>query len=79
MFTSAATSLANRSSSDADPWLTVKQCAERGRCHEQTVRRLIRAGLLRHARVGAGRKSIRVRESWFDACLEACSTPMEAQ
>jgi excisionase family DNA binding protein len=63
---------------DSDPWLTLRQAAERARCHDATVRRLIRAGLLRHARVGAGRKHIRVRASWLDAALEACATPQEA-
>jgi excisionase family DNA binding protein len=48
-------------------------------CHEATVRRLIRAGLLRHARVGAGRKIIRIRASWLDACLEQCATPVESR
>ena len=62
-----------------DPWLSVHDCAVRGKCHEATVRRLIAAGLLRHARVGAGRKIIRVRASWFDTCLEQCATPVEAQ
>jgi excisionase family DNA binding protein len=46
-----------------DPWLTVRQAADRALCHEATIRRLIRAGMLRHARVGAGRKLIRVRAS----------------
>ena len=61
-----------------DPWLNLHDCAERAQCHEATIRRLIKAGLLRHARVGAGRKHIRIRASWLDAALEACATPIEA-
>jgi excisionase family DNA binding protein len=64
---------------DADQWLTVEQAAERAICHQQTIRRLIQAGLLRHARVGAGRKIIRIRASWLDNCLEACATPLETR
>jgi excisionase family DNA binding protein len=64
---------------DTDPYLTLKQCAERADCHEATLRRLIRAGLLRHARVGLGRKHIRIRASWLDASLEAGGTPAEAR
>lgn len=63
---------------DADPWLTLQEAASRAVCNESTLRRLIRVGLLRHARVGAGRKLIRIRASWLDACLEACATPIEA-
>jgi len=62
---------------DTDPWLTLQQGAERAVCHEATLRRLISAGLLRHARIGAGRKHIRIRASWLDAALEACATPGE--
>jgi excisionase family DNA binding protein len=61
-----------------DHWLTLRQAAERAHCHEATLRRLIKAGLLRHARVGAGRKHIRVKSSWLDAAMEACATPVEA-
>jgi hypothetical protein len=38
---------------------------------------LIRARALRHARVGVGRKNIRVRASWLDAALERLAEPME--
>ena len=62
-----------------DQWLTLRQCAERAHCHKATVRRLIKAGILRHARVGAGRKHIRVRASWLDAAMEACATPIEVR
>lgn len=64
-------------SAEADQWLNLKQAAARAVCNESTLRRLIRAGLLRHARVGVGRKHIRLRASWVDAALEAAATPIE--
>lgn len=64
---------------EADPWLTLQEGAARAKCHIATLRRLIKAGLLRHARVGAGRKHIRVRSSWVDSAMEACSTPVETR
>jgi excisionase family DNA binding protein len=64
---------------DPDPWLSLAQCAERAVCHESTLRRLIRAGVLRHARIGVGRKIIRIRRSWLDAAMEACATPIEVR
>jgi excisionase family DNA binding protein len=63
----------------SDDWLTLQQAANRAHCHEATVRRLIKAGLLRHARVGAGRKHIRIRACWLDAAMEACATPIEVR
>jgi excisionase family DNA binding protein len=65
------------STSDNDPWLTLQEAAERARCHESTLRRLIRARKLRHARIGGTR--IRLRTSWLDAALEAAATPQEAR
>ena len=62
-----------------DPWLTLRQAAARVQAHEATLRRLIRAGVLRHARVGAGRKHIRIRASWVDEALESCATPVEVR
>ena len=76
MLTAAHTT--DSSQADVDRWLTLQECAERARCHEATLRRLIKAGLLRHARVGAGKKHIRIRASWLDAALEAAATPVEA-
>ena len=61
---------------DDDPWLTLKQGSRVVQAHEATLRREIRAGRLRCARVG-GRKSIRLRRSWLDTWLEASTTPME--
>lgn len=65
--------------SNVEDWLTLQQAAERAHCHEATLRRLIKAGLLRHARVGAGRKLIRIRASWLDATMEACAMPVEVK
>jgi len=63
---------------EVDPWLTVNRCAMRGDIHPSTVRRMIKAGILRHARVGTGRiNDIRIRASWFDAAIEAQATPLE--
>jgi excisionase family DNA binding protein len=64
---------------DLDPWLTLQQAADERQCHEATLRRLIKAGLLRHARIGLGRKHIRIRRSWLDQAMEACATPVEAR
>jgi excisionase family DNA binding protein len=63
------------SAPDSDRWLTLDECADRANCHVATLRRLIKAGILRHARLGT--KHIRVRASWLDAALEACATPVE--
>ena len=64
----------------ADPWLTVAQCAERGQCHPSTVRRMIKTGRLRHARIGTGQKNdIRIRASWFDQAIESAATPIEVR
>jgi excisionase family DNA binding protein len=62
---------------DQDPWLNLQQAAVRVGCNEATLRRLIRGGLLRHARIGLGRKHIRLKASWVDACLEGCAAPIE--
>ena len=64
------------SEANSDPWLTLAQSAERVQVHEATLRREIKLGRLRHARVG-GRKAIRIRASWLDAWLEQSTTPVE--
>lgn len=61
-----------------DPWLTLEESAAEVRLHPATLRRELKAGRLRHARVG-GRKSIRIRRSWLNAWLEASSTPIEVR
>ena len=61
-----------------DPWLLLAEGAARLRVHEATLRRAIKRGQLRAARVG-GRKSIRLRASWCDAWLEQTTTPVEVK
>jgi excisionase family DNA binding protein len=56
-------------------WITLNEAAEIARVSAATLRREIRHGRLRHARVG-GRKAIRIRPEWIDAWLEQ-STPTE--
>src|SRR5262245_52606597 len=51
-------------SEESDPWLTLQQSAAIVQTHEATLRREIRSGRLRSARVG-GRRSIRLRRSWL--------------
>jgi excisionase family DNA binding protein len=62
---------------DPDPWLTLQQAAAEVNCHEATLRRLIKAGIMRHARVGPGKQRIRIRRSWLSAAMEACAMPIE--
>ncbi len=62
--------------SPEDDWRTVNEIASDWRCHPATVRRLCHAGYLRFAKIG-GRKAIRIRQSWANACLERCATPTE--
>lgn len=50
-------------------WITLNEAARIARVSTATLRREIRRGRLRHARVG-GRKAIRVRPEWIDAWLE---------
>ena len=64
------------SAEPSDPWLTLRESGAEAKLHEATLRREIRAGRLRAARVG-GRRSIRIRRSWLHAWLEASSTPVE--
>jgi hypothetical protein len=60
----------------SNEWRTLKQESQRVHVSEATMRREIRAGKLRNARVG-GRKSIRLRPEWTDAWLLSTSTPVE--
>jgi hypothetical protein len=62
-----------------DPWLTVADCAVEQQCHPASIRRMIYAGQLRHARVGPARKLIRVRRSWLHAAVEGITTPIEVR
>jgi excisionase family DNA binding protein len=58
-------------------WLTVKEAEQRASCSGATLRREIKRGRLRHARVG-GRRDIRLRPEWIDEWLDATATPIEA-
>jgi excisionase family DNA binding protein len=69
-------SLATVSALVDDPWLTLQQGAKYVQAHEATLRREMKAGRLRFAKVG-GRKSIRLRRSWLDAWLEGSTRPVE--
>ncbi|HEY1308454.1 MAG TPA: helix-turn-helix domain-containing protein [Vicinamibacterales bacterium] len=50
---------------DPDEWLKLREAAREAKTSEKTLRRMIAAGLLKHARVGAGRGRIRIRRSWI--------------
>jgi excisionase family DNA binding protein len=58
------------------PWRTLEQESERINCHPATLRRAIKSGRLRAARVG-GRRAIRLRCEWVDAWLLGETTPRE--
>ena len=60
-----------------DPWLRLNEAADRLKVHSATLRRAIRRGDLRAARV-SGRKAIRIRASWADAYLED-TAPVEVK
>ncbi len=49
------------------PWLTAAQAAARLQVHPVTLRKLVRQGRLRSARVG---RCMRIRPEWADAYLE---------
>lgn len=57
-------------------WLTLRHAAARAAVSEGTLKREVRRGRIRAARVG-GRRSLRFRPSWVDMWLEATSTPVE--
>ena len=59
-----------------DAWLRLPEAAQLVQLHPATLRRAIRDGTLRAARVG-GRRSIRIRRTWLDAWLERSTTPVE--
>lgn len=60
-----------------ESWLTLNESAARARCHPATLRREIRLGRCRAARLG-GRKSIRIKAAWIDEWLLASTTPVES-
>lgn len=57
-------------------WLTLDEAARIAKVSTATLRREIRKGRLRHARV-AGRRVIRIRPSWIDHWLEQSTAPIE--
>jgi excisionase family DNA binding protein len=59
-------------------WLTLAQAADRAQVAAATIRREIKGGRIRAARVG-GRRSIRLRPEWVDAWLDAVAQPVEQQ
>jgi excisionase family DNA binding protein len=58
-------------------WLTLAQAAGRAQVAAATIRREIKRGRIRAARVG-GRRSIRLRPEWVDAWLDVVAEPVEA-
>jgi excisionase family DNA binding protein len=60
--------------------LTVKQAAQKLQCSAATVYQLCAAKMLRHARIGAGRGSIRIPEEaiteYLDRQMVAVSSPL---
>jgi excisionase family DNA binding protein len=68
----------DRRASGDNVWLTLRQAAARAAVSEGTIKREIRRGRVRVARVG-GRRSLRFRAQWIDAWLEGCSTPVDHQ
>ena len=59
-----------------NPWLTVKEAAERARCGVKTIYREVKVGRLRAARVG-GRRELRLTREWVDEWLRKMTTPTE--
>ena len=62
-----------------DPWLTLREAGVYAGVHYETLRRWIASGFLRGARIGVGKKSIRVRKSWVDEAMTAAGTPLEVK
>ena len=62
--------------SDASPWLTAAEAAERARVGLKLLYRETKAGRLRHAIVG-GRRSLRFKAEWIDEWLERTAEPIE--
>lgn len=54
-------------------WLTLRRAAARAAVSEATIKREVRRGCIRVARVG-GRRCLRFRPEWIDAWLDASST-----
>jgi excisionase family DNA binding protein len=55
-------------------WIDLPRAAERAVVSESTIKREVRRGRIRCARVG-GRKLLRFRPEWIDQWLEGSSSP----
>ena len=53
---------------DAIRWLTIREVADRACCGPNTIRRAVRTGQLRAARID-GRRDFRFLENWIDEWL----------
>lgn len=58
------------------PWKTIGQASQIAQCGPKLLRREIRAGRLRAARIG-NRRDIRIHESWITEWLERSAEPVE--
>ena len=59
---------------NASPWLTVEDAAQRARCGVKTIYREVHAKRLRAARIG-GRRELRLLPEWIDQWLVETTTP----
>ena len=57
-------------------WLTLRRAAMRAAVSEATIKREVRRGCIRAARVG-GRRCLRFRAEWIDAWLDASATQLK--
>jgi excisionase family DNA binding protein len=62
------------SKTNASPWLTVEDAAQRARCGVKTIYREVHAKRLRAARIG-GRRELRLLPEWIDQWLVDTTTP----
>lgn len=61
------------SKTNASPWLTVHDAAQRARCGVKTIYREVHARRLRAARIG-GRRELRLLPEWIDQWLVETTT-----
>jgi excisionase family DNA binding protein len=57
-------------------WLTLRRAAVRAAVSEATIKREVRRGCIRAARIG-GRRCLRFRPEWIDAWLDASATQLK--
>jgi len=65
---------ASRIDPNRSEWLTLRRAAVRAAVSEATIKREVRRGCIRAARVG-GRRCLRFRAEWIDAWLDASAAP----